>query len=269
MQYGGKVVWVTGASSGVGAGLAQAFCEAGASVVLSARREAELAAVAARLPAGNHLVLPFDVTDLAGLPNAVERVRAHYGRIDSLVCNAGISHRCRIADMTMDVFRKIIEVDLLAPVAHVKAVLPLFREQGAGQVVMTSSVAGKFGIPNRGAYCAAKHALHGFCDALRAEESVRGITVSTLVIAAVRSEVNQNALLANGEQVGKQSKWRSGGGIDAVTAGRDMVKQLAAGREEVLCVANWRAALPLWQQRLWPPLVYRRMVALGQSKYWQ
>lgn len=269
MNYDGKVVWITGASSGVGAGLATAFGEAGARVVLSARRPVELETVAKTVPAGRSMVLPLDVTDYAALPGAVDAVMSRFGRIDMLLCNAGISHRCRIADMTLDVFRQVIEVDLLAPIAHIKAVLPLMREQRAGHVVVTSSVAGKFGIPNRGAYCAAKHGIHGFCDALRAEESVNGIQVSTLVIAAVRSDVNENALTATGERFGKKSKWGANAGLDAVVAGRQMLQQLAAGREEVLCVANWRASMPLWQQRLWPRLVYERMAKLAVSKYWQ
>lgn len=269
MGFRDSVVWITGASSGVGEGLAGAFAEAGARVVLSARREAELARVAGAITAGDHMVLPMDVLDYDTLPARVAAVQARYGRIDVLVCNAGISHRCRIADMTLETFRRIIEADLLAPVAHIKAVLPLMRAQGSGHVVVTSSVAGKFGIPNRGAYCAAKHGVHGFCDALRAEESAHGLKVSTLVIAAVRSAVSANALTAEGKPAGLAMKGGYSGGMDALEAGRLMVRRLAAGEEEVLCVANWRAALPLWLQRLRPQLVYGRMAQLGQSKFWK
>jgi NADP-dependent 3-hydroxy acid dehydrogenase YdfG len=270
MTFGNQVVWITGASSGVGEGLAVAFGEAGARVVLSARRGEELERVAReRMGAAETFVLPMDVTDYAALPEKVEAVRQKFGRIDMLICNAGLSHRCRFADMTLDTFRRIIEVDLVAPVAHIQAVLPLMRAQRAGHVVVTSSVAGKFGIPNRAAYSAAKHALHGFCDTLRAEESGNGIHVSTLVIAAVRSAVNANALTGSGERVGHDSKWRYSGGIDAVAAGRQMREQLARRKPEVLCVANWRARLPLWLQRLYPPLVYRSMARLARSTYWQ
>lgn len=268
MSYENRVVWVTGASSGVGEGLAEAFAEDGARVVLSARREDELRRVLGKLRGAGHMVLPMDVTDYAALDGKVAAVRERYGRIDMLICNAGISHRCGIADMTLDVFRRVIEADLMAPVAHIKAVLPLMREQKSGHVVVTSSVAGKFGIPNRGAYCAAKHGIHGFCDALRAEESVNGIRVSTLVIAAVRSQVTANALTASGAPVGPGRKGGYGGGMDATVAGRLMRDRLARGDEEVLCVANWRAGLPLWLQRLRPRLVYARMARLAQNKYW-
>ncbi len=266
--YQGQVVWITGASSGVGAGLAGAFAEAGAKVVLSARREAELSAVRERLAGEGHCVLPMDVTALDALPARVETVQQRYGRIDVLVCNAGISQRCRFADARFDVFRRILEVNALAPAAHVHAVLPVMRAQRSGHLVVTSSVAGKFGIPSRTAYCASKHAMHGFCDALRAELADENIRVSTLVIAAVKSRVNANALLADGSPTGNAGRWSGGGGMDAAEAGRLMVRGLAAGREEINVVANWRAAVPLYQQRLHPRLVYRRMARLARSKWW-
>ena len=207
MNFRDQVVWITGASSGVGEGLAIAFAEAGARVVLSARRTAELERVRDRLGSANALVLPMDVTDYAALPAKVDAVIQRFGRVDMLICNAGISHRCRFSDMAFDTYKKILEVDLFAPVAHIQAVLPLMRAQKSGHIVVTSSVAGKFGIPNRVAYCSAKHAVHGFCDSLRAEEAIHNIAFSTLVIAAVRSDVNENSLLGNGERYGKKSKW--------------------------------------------------------------
>jgi NADP-dependent 3-hydroxy acid dehydrogenase YdfG len=261
-------VWITGASSGVGEGLAVAFAEAGARVVLSARRADELERVRARLAGTGHVVLPMDVTDLAGLPGLVNAVREQLGRIDVLVCNAGVSQRSRFADTGLDIFRTILEVNVLGPAAHIHAAIPVMRAQGGGHVVVTSSVAGKFGIPNRSAYCASKHAVHGLCDALRAEHAGDGIHFSTLIIAAVKSSVNANAFKADGTRVGRESKWGRGGGMDAVDAGRLMVRELAKRKPEITVVANWRAAIPLYQQRLSPRLVHRRMVRLARSKWW-
>jgi NADP-dependent 3-hydroxy acid dehydrogenase YdfG len=266
--YRGQVVWITGASSGVGEGLAVAFAEAGARVVLSARRGDELERVRSRMTGTDHLVLPMDVTDYAALGERVAEVKERLGRIDLLVCNAGISQRSRFAETRLDVFRTIIEVNVMGPAAHIHAVLPVMRSQGSGHVVVTSSVAGKFGIPNRSAYCASKHAIHGLCDSLRAEHAGDGIAFSTLVIAAVKSSVNANAFKADGSKVGKDSKWGRGAGMDAVEAGRLMVRKLAKREEEIVVVANWRAGIPLYQQRLWPRLVYRRMARLAQSKWW-
>lgn len=267
-SFANQAVWITGASSGVGEGLAVAFAEAGAKVVLSARRSDELERVLGRLPGSGHLLLPMDVTDMAALPARIATVRERFGRIDMLVCNAGISQRSRFAESGLDIFRAIIEVNLMGPAAHIHGVLPVMREQGGGHVVVTSSVAGKFGIPNRSAYCASKHAVHGLCDALRAEHAGDNIHFSTLIIAAVKSNVNANAFKADGTKVGKESKWGRGGGMDAVEAGRLMVRQLAKREPEIVVVANWRAALPLYQQRLAPKRVYRRMAALARSKWW-
>jgi dehydrogenase/reductase SDR family protein 7 len=263
-----QVVWITGASSGVGEGLAVAFAEDGARVVLSARRSDELERVRGRMTAGEHLVLPMDVTDYAGIPGKVALVKERMGRIDVLVCNAGISQRSRFAETTLDVFRTILEVNVMGPAAHIHAALPVMRAQGGGHVVVTSSVAGKFGIPNRSAYCASKHAVHGLCDTLRAEHAPDNVHFSTLIIAAVRSSVNANAFRADGSKVGKDSKWGRGSGMDAVAAGRLMVKKLAKREEEIVVVADWRAGVPLWQQRLSPRIVYRRMARLAQSKWW-
>jgi NADP-dependent 3-hydroxy acid dehydrogenase YdfG len=263
-----QVVWITGASSGVGEGLAVAFAEAGARVVLSARRADELERVRGRMADSDHLVLPMDVTDSAGLAGKIALVNERMGRIDVLVCNAGISQRSRFAETTLDVFRTIIEVNVMGPAAHIHAVLPAMRAQGGGHVVVTSSVAGKFGIPNRSAYCASKHAVHGLCDALRAEHGPDNIHFSTLIIAAVKSNVNANAFKADGTKVGRDSKWGRGAGMDAVDAGRLMVRRLAKREEEIVVVANWRAGIPLYQQRLSPRIVYRRMARLARSKWW-
>ncbi len=263
-----KVVWITGASSGVGEGLAIAFSEAGARVVLSARRRDELERVGALLGGTGHFVLPMDVTDYPAIPDRVAEVGERMGRIDLLICNAGISQRSRFAETRFDVFRTIIDVNVIGPAAHIHAVLPLMRAAGGGQVVVTSSVAGKFGIPNRSAYCASKHAIHGLCDALRAEHAGDNLHFSTLIIAAVKSSVNANAFRADGSKVGKDSKWGRGAGMDATAAGRLMVERLARREEEILVVANWRASLPLYLQRLNPPLVYRRMARLARSKWW-
>jgi len=267
-EFSNQVVWITGASSGVGEGLAIAFAEAGARVVLSARRTDELERVRARMTAGDHLVLPLDVADAAALPGKVALVTERMGRIDLLVCNAGISQRSRFAETTLDVFRTIIEVNVMGPAAHIHAVLPVLRAQGSGHVVVTSSVAGKFGIPNRSAYCASKHAVHGLCDALRAEHAAENIHFSTLIIAAVKSSVNANAFRADGSKVGKDSKWGRGAGMDAVDAGRLMVRRLARREEEIVVVADWRARVPLYLQRLGPRIVYRRMARLARSKWW-
>ena len=176
MEFAGKTVWITGASSGIGEGLALAFARAGARLVLSGRRTQALQDVAGRCQAST-LVLPFDTIDLAVLPQVVAEAEAKTGGIDILVNNAGISQRSLALDTDFDVYRRIMEVDFFAPLRLTQLVLPAMVRRGGGALVNNASVAGKVGSPLRTAYCAAKHAMVGWSDALRAEITQYGISV--------------------------------------------------------------------------------------------
>ena len=110
-------------------------------------------------------------------------------------------------------------------------------------MVVTSSVAGKFGIPNRSAYCASKHAVHGLCDALRAEHAPDNIHFSTLIIAAVKSNVNANAFKADGSKVGKDSKWGRGSGMDAADAYAIQQHIVAARMDAGERIVGWKVGL--------------------------
>jgi short-subunit dehydrogenase len=205
MDFSGQRIWITGASSGIGAGMARAFGQAGATVILSGRNREALAAVAADVPA--NVVLPFEATDLELLPAIVD----HAGPVDLLVNNAGISQRSLAEDTALDVYRTIMEVDFFAPVALTKLVLPQMLARGSGHVAVVASVAGKVGSPQRTGYCAAKHAVMGFFDALRTEVAGRGVRVTTIVPGFVRTEIGARALTADGTV--------KGAGEDDVDAG--------------------------------------------------
>jgi NADP-dependent 3-hydroxy acid dehydrogenase YdfG len=264
----GKVTWITGASSGVGEGLATVLAEHGARLILSARRRDELERVRRNLGAARALVLPMDVTDIAAIPAAVEQALSWQGQIDVLVCNAGTSQRSRVVDTSLETYRKLMEINFFAPVAHILAVLPAMRARRSGHIVVTSSVAGKYGVPNRAGYSAAKHAVQGFCDTLRAELAVDDIRVSTLIIAAVKSSAHRNALTASGEPTGQPSPWGDTG-MEPVEAGRLIARGVARGQSEVEVVAQWRARAPLLMKRLWPRSVDLLLAKLAQNRTWQ
>ena len=171
----GKTAWITGASSGIGEALAKAYLADGGSCVLSGRNVDALEAVAANAPE-RCLVLPFDTTDYASLPALVETAIHFRDGVDVLVNNAGISQRSLAIDTDLSVYQKIIDIDLLAPIALTHALLPHLLARGSGQVVMISSVAGKVGVPLRTAYCAAKHGLIGYADSLRSEVAGQGVS---------------------------------------------------------------------------------------------
>ena len=197
MSFDGKTIWITGASSGIGAALAREAAARGASLVLSGRDEARLAEVAADCDTRVD-VEPFDVRDEDAMRAAVERV----GAPDLFVANAGISQRSRAARTEMRVYREIVEIDLLAQIAHVQALLPgMIARAEAGEpggLVFISSIAGKVGVPMRTAYCAAKHGLVGYADALRAELSQTGIGVHVVAPGSVATDVSRNALTGEG-----------------------------------------------------------------------
>ena len=201
MTYAGRTIWITGAASGIGAGLARAFHAAGGTIVASDRDEGGLVALSKVL--GDRVtVLPFDVTDADGHGARVDRVLAQHGAVDVLVNNAGITQRSLVKDTSLAVYRTLMEVDYFAPVALTLAVLPHMLKRGQGRILVTTSVAGKFGTPLRSGYCAAKHACHGFFDSLRAEVAGDGVRVHTIVPGGVQTNVSVNALVGDGSRYG-------------------------------------------------------------------
>lgn len=234
MRFKDQVVWITGASSGIGEGLAQVFHKEGADVILSARREAELERVKAQCsdgPGAVHVV-PFDIVDAPAREAAAHQVHETAGTVDILVNNAGIAQRALGIDTDMDVDRRIMEVDYFAPIALTKLVLPKMIERKSGQLVVTSSVAGKYGIPLRSAYCAAKHALHGYFDTMRIELMPYNIRVCLLVVAGIKSNVSFHALTGDGGEWGKDD-YGSGSGITEIAGAEIIVNGLAESKYEI------------------------------------
>ncbi|CAO1653553.1 SDR family NAD(P)-dependent oxidoreductase [Parasphingorhabdus sp. NYA22] len=203
MKFDGKIVWITGASSGIGEALAKAFAAQGAHIILSGRRTDALEQVAADIKTDT-LVLPFETTDYDALPAKVEEARNWKGKVDILVNNAGISQRSLALDTPPDIHKTIINIDLLAPIWLTQLLLPHMIAAGGGHIVGISSVAGRVGVPLRTAYCAAKHGLIGYMDALRAEtEQLHNIHVTNILPGSIRTNVSRNALTKEGERRGK------------------------------------------------------------------
>ena len=195
---GERVAWITGASSGIGKALAHRLSRAGWSLILSGRRKASLEKVAAEIvrPA---LILPFEATDYHALPAIVEQAIAWRGAVDMLVNNAGISQRSLALDTSFDVYWSLMEVDFFAPLRLTQLVAPHMVARRAGRIVAISSLAGRTGSPLRTGYCAAKHALLGYFEALRAEfEQAYDVKVTTVLPGSVRTPIAANALQGDG-----------------------------------------------------------------------
>ncbi|XP_041514107.1 dehydrogenase/reductase SDR family member 7-like [Microtus oregoni] len=196
----GKVVWVTGASSGIGEELALQLSKLGVSLVLSARRAQELERVKRRcLENGNIkekdiLVLPLDLADRSSHDMATRTVLQEFGRIDILINNGGKAQCSFVVDTNMDVFKEILEVNYMGTVSLTKCVLPHLMKRKQGKIVVMNSIAGILPIPLCSAYVASKHALRGFLNTLQSElYNYPDIKVSTICPGPVRSNIFKNA----------------------------------------------------------------------------
>lgn len=258
MRFADQVVWITGASSGIGEALAHAFAREGARVVLSARRSAELERVRTALPGGpeRHLVLPLDLAASDTFAAATAAVLAACDRIDLLVNNGGLGQRGFAADTPLEVDRAIMEVNYFGAVGLTKAVLPSMRARRRGRIVTISSVVGYVATPRRSAYAASKHALHGFFNALRAELWAEGIGVTLVCPGFVRTELSIHALDSTGGRHGRLDRTQA----EAMSAGSfadRLLDALAAGRDEVAIGGREIHAIRL--QRFFPRLVARAL----------
>ncbi|MDX1803223.1 MAG: SDR family oxidoreductase [Alcanivorax sp.] len=252
-----QVVWITGASSGIGEALAREYARRGALLVLSARREDQLQRVREELVnADQHLVLALDLADEDAMPAAVEAVRATFGRLDQVVHNGGISQRSRVADTSLAVDRRIMEVNFFGTVALTKAVLPWLKQQGGGRFVVVTSLVGELPTPLRSAYSASKHALHGFFESLRAEEYDAGIRVTLVMPGFIRTQVSVNALTGDGSSQGSMDAAQEAG-IAPEECARSVVAAVQSERDQVIIAGRERAGIYL---KRWSPPLYRRLI---------
>lgn len=230
------IVWITGASSGIGEACALEYALKGASLILTSRSEDKLASVARRClekGASNVTILPYDLEDPSGIEILSDNAWSTFGKIDVLFCNAGVSQRTTVEETSMETVRKLMEINYFAPVEMTKAILPRMVAAGGGAIAVTSSIAGYFGFPLRCAYSSSKHAVYGFFETLRAEYHDKGISVTLVCPGRVRTDISINSIGKNGEKYGKMDPGQAGG-ISPSKAAKKIVKAISRGRREVL-----------------------------------
>ncbi|HXD76159.1 MAG TPA: SDR family NAD(P)-dependent oxidoreductase, partial [Puia sp.] len=217
---------------GIGEALAYAFSSAGAKLILSSRRAEELERVRKACANPDMVrVIRLDLLDIAGLADRTQQALAAFGRIDILVHNGGVSQRSLVAETSLGVQRQVMELDYFSYVALTQAVLPHFESRKAGHFVVVSSVMGKIGTPMRSAYAAAKHALHGFFDCLRAEVAAQHIKVTVLTPGYIRTNISQHVVTKNGTPLGKSSQ-NVDKGLAADKAASQILRAVAKGKFE-------------------------------------
>jgi short-subunit dehydrogenase len=238
--------------------LAVAFHHAGAKLILSARREDELKRVQSACGGEpSTRVLPMDVANAEELPEKTQAALSMFGGIDTLVLNAGITQRSRTRETDENVYRRLMEVNFFGPEAMARAVLPFMLAQKAGHMVVISSVAGKFGVPMRSGYSATKFALHGFFEALRAEEERNGIHVTLVCPGYIRTEISMSALRGDGRKHAKMDS-ELARGMPVEECARQILAGIARKKKEIVVAAAREKAL-VYLKRFFPTVLARMM----------
>ncbi len=232
MNLNNKKIWITGASSGIGEALAIECAKQGASLILSARNEEKLNLLKAQLTnSERHQVVPLDLANAEQVTCRVNDYVNEYGAVDILVNNGGIAQRGSARETKLAVQRQVMEVNYFGTVAMTQAVLPSMLSPATGMlkgmIVTVASVAGKVGGKSMSGYSASKHAIIGYMDCLRTEESVNGLHVLTICPGFVQTKISVNAMVADGSQFGKVA-----GSIKHGIAVDDCAKQIVRAIEQ-------------------------------------
>ena len=255
-RWNNQIVWVTGASSGIGKACAESWARRGATVVLSARKAETLDAVASPLRdngADVHVVT-LDLSDSDSLQAVAQHVEEKIGPVDVMVHCGGISQRSKAIETDLDVDRRVMEIDYFGTLALTKALLPGMVKRGRGHFVVVTSLMGLFSSPFRSGYCGAKHALHGFFESLRAEHHDDGLKVTMVCPGFIRTNISLNAVVGDGSQQGTMDA-KTGAGMTAEQCAERMVKAVERNKAEVL-IGRYEI-LAAYIKRLSPALLRR------------
>ena len=249
-----KVIWITGASSGIGEALVHKLAKENAILILSARRTDELNRVFSQASLGSDkaMILPVDLFKPETFDEKLNEILARFGKIDVLINNGGVSQRSLAKDTSLAVDRQLFEVNYFGTVALTKTVLPVFLKQQSGLFVTVTSAVGKYGTPWRSTYSATKHALHGFFDSLRAEVYKSNIEVLLVCPGFIRTNITMHALTGNGEKLGTMDNLTARG-LSADECARQIVVAIKRGKEEVV-VSKFLEKFGVWVKRFFPSL---------------
>lgn len=255
MNYQGKTIWITGASSGIGEAFARAFYEEGANLILSSRRADALQEVKDSLgnDTANVKVLTLDLMDTDSFPEKTKEALEAFGQIDILMNNGGVSQRATVMESEMETYRRLMEINYFGAVGLTKQVLPHMVERKSGHIIVTSSVAGKIGTKFRSGYAASKHAVQGFFNSLRQEMYEHNVAVTLLCPGFIKTNISKNALTGDGSKFNKMGDAHS----NAMTADEmvDKVLPKIKSQKEEIYVTGLKEGLALWVQRFSPTLL--------------
>ena len=246
------VIWITGASSGIGEAAAQKFSTEGYALILSSRNLQELERVKNSCAFPEDIrILPLDLADSGDFDQKVATALSFFGKVDMLLHNGGISQRSLIKDTQLEVDRKLMEVNYFGTVALTKAILPHFIDRQQGHFGVVTSLVGKFGSPYRSSYAGAKHALHGFFDTLRAEHHQDGISVTLICPGFIRTKVSINAVTGDGTPLGEMDQAQDQG-MSPEACAKALFRAMKNKKEEVYI--GGKETLAVYLKRFLPGL---------------
>jgi short-subunit dehydrogenase len=234
-KLGNKVIWITGASSGIGEALVYELAKKKTRLILSARRKEELERVKGncqRDAQANIRILPLDLSQSPTLRLSTEAALQIFGSIDIVIHNGGISQRSLVKDTSLEVDKRIMDVNFFGAVAITKFIIPHFLKKRGGYFVVVSSLTGKFGTPYRSGYAASKHALHGFFDAVRAEHYKDNVKVSMICPGFVHTPITYAALTGDGTPLNKMDEAQYKG-MPPNECAKRIVSAMESEKEEV------------------------------------
>ncbi len=245
-----SVIWITGASSGIGEALVKIYNKAGWKVIISSRKREVLEKVKTSCNEPQNIyVLPLDLTHNSDFSHLTSEAINAFGHVDILINNGGISQRSLVLDTQLEVDRKIMEIDFFGTIALSKSILPHFVERKSGHFGVVSSLVGKFGSPYRSSYAAAKHALHGFFDSLRAELYKENISVTMICPGFIKTNVSINALTGDGSPLNQMDDAQEKG-MSPESCALAIKKAIDRRQEEVLI--GGKEVMAVYLKRLFP-----------------
>lgn len=256
MEIKEKVFWITGASSGIGRALLLECIRRGARVIASSNDEEGLTSAIEECGGGASRVtaMPFDLAETSDIDEIVAGAIAETGTIDYLINLGGISQRATVAETPLWLDRKIMEINYFGTVALSKAVLPYMLKQGSGHILVTSSIAGRFGFPLRSAYSASKQALHGFIETLHIENKQFNIRGSAIIPGRVKTNISLNALDHRGISRGRMDEGQAKG-MSPQKAACIILKGIKNNKREIL--VGRKELLMLYIRRYFPGIFFR------------
>jgi short-subunit dehydrogenase len=267
-QLQGKVVWVTGASSGIGEALVYELVRHGARLIISARRKDELERVKGncqKLGATSVEILPLDLSQINTLSLTTEVALQFYGQVDILVNNGGISQRSLAKETALDVDRRLMEVNYFGTITLTKNLMPHLITRGHGHIVNITSVTGLIGTPYRSGYAASKHALHGFFNSLRAElwKDSHSIYVTLICPGWTNTNLSITALKGDGTPQNKKDDTHATG-LSPEFVAKKIIKAIKGNANQII-VGGWKETMAVYVNRFSSSL-FARIVRSAKVK---